>query len=334
MIISLLQSVTKAYLTPKDIIDTDWDNIAQRLMVFNRRTAKAYAPMFNLWSFDVNGEQGRKYIYINNEKTEDFNYIPKTIRRCKDNALGLWGLVLDCDSQLTIEQAIQQVDGLEYVLYTSFRHSAAQDKFRIVLPFTRMMTKLEFKAKMDDIKQCFPLVDNASFSESQPIYMHSGPDANLAIALRGRGAMLDPAMFKDAPVKQFTAPTSTIAAAPASSYTAAIKTSLQTCSNVSRSGANEGILLANICRSAGLSYFDFQQICLQVARADSSLRTDDVQQQFWALVGKDARVTKDVRDKFILDHNGTLPNLGIPPTTNIVLRNAMVPQRALLKQLF
>lgn len=210
MIITLFKSEWDAYTTDDQVIDGDWDSIATALMFFHQRRKKEDAPMFNLWEFDPDGEPGRKY--INKEKTQ-WNELPGTVRRCADNALGVWGLVLDCDAQLTMEEAIESVAGLDYVLYSSFRHSSVQDKFRIVLPFTRMMTRIEFEAKREDIKKCFPLVDNASFSRSQAIFLHSGANPSIAIAMRGHGAKINPDDFITS-VRPVTAPSTYVPTGP------------------------------------------------------------------------------------------------------------------------
>lgn len=306
MILTLFKSIMEAYTTPEQVIDAHWDDIAESLMIFYRRDKKEDAPMFNLWEFNPNGEQGRKY---HNVSRLSWDYYPGTIRRCSENALGLWGLVLDCDSKLTMEQAIDEVHGIEYVLYSSFRHSAAQDKFRIVIPFTRMMTKEEFNLKRDDMKACFPLIDTASFSTSQAIFLHSGSDESNAIALRGRGAMIDPDSFisKEPVVKiesnvVYTPPTDE----QKEYYKTMVREALLTCSGVNRSGSGEGITLAAICRSAGMCFEEFGSICQIIGRDGSSLKTLDVQGQFWGVVGPNPKVRKETRDKFITDHGGKI----------------------------
>lgn len=322
MILTLFASEFHAYTTPDQIIDADWEVIAETLMIFHKRKVKEDVSMFNLWEFNQQGELGRKY---HNKTRETWDDLEGTIRRCSENAVGLWGLVLDCDSKLTMEQAIQEVEGLEYVLYSSFRHGPEQDKFRIVIPFTRMMTKEEFELKKDDIKKCFPLIDPASFSKSQAIFFHSGPDKDIAIALRGRGYKLDPDHFENTiiPVAEksqvvYTPPT----ALQQQSYQTMIKNSLMTCRSVSRSGSNEGITLAGICRSSGLTYLEFQQVCNAIGREGSSLKTADVQEQFWGVVGDGAKIKRGTREKFLKDHGGHLvtPSLSLLQQIKIKLQ--------------
>lgn len=304
MILTLFKSEWEAYTTEDQIIDANWEDIAQALMIFNQRASKEEAPMFNLWQFDHYGQPGRHY---HNKLRETWDEIPGTIRRCADNAIGLWGLVLDCDSKLTMEQAVKEVEGLDFVLYSTFNHSDKQDKFRVVIPFTRMMTKEEFELKREDMKICFPLIDTASFSKSQAIFLHSGLNEKQAIALRGNGAKINPDDFIDKPIvikeiidKVYQSPTID----QKEYYAKKIIESLLTCRNVNRSGPGEGITLAAICRSAGLEFHEFSSICQITARDSSSLRTLDVQQQFWGLVGPDCKITRETRDKFITAHGG------------------------------
>lgn len=197
MIITLFEHPRRAYTTQAGIIDTDWGNIAGYLQQFWQENNKEEVPMFNLWMFDPDGEEGRKYHYINGERQETFDHVPNTIRRCSDNAVGVWGLMLDYDGGRTIQQVQTDLEGFDYVLYTSHSHSQSKNKFRVVMPFTHMLTKEEFRAKEDSIKLTFPYVDDASFSESQAFFLHSAPNDTNAVAFRAEGVMLDPNIFPD-----------------------------------------------------------------------------------------------------------------------------------------
>lgn len=193
MIISLFDSVTAAYTSRDAMLDQSWDEISTLLQEFSQVENKTDAMMFNLWVFDPEGEPGR----VSRDSDE---VMPGTIRRCSANALGVWGLVLDYDGGATIEDAVTTLAGYDYVLYTSFRHSDTLNKFRVVLPFTRMLTRAEFRAKAAHIREVFPNVDPASFSESQSMYLHSGPSRDSAISFRAAGVMLDPDVFQDTEV--------------------------------------------------------------------------------------------------------------------------------------
>ena len=119
MIISLFNSVYDAYVTPNRVINEDWEVIQEILCNFNEVKEKEDAPMFNLWEFktlDEGAELGRKWQYKDGKKTSSYTEIPNTVRRCKENAKGVWGIVLDYDGGKTIAEAEAELVGLEYVL--------------------------------------------------------------------------------------------------------------------------------------------------------------------------------------------------------------------------
>jgi hypothetical protein len=293
------------------MLDWDWDSIATLLMEFQQVPVKEHANMFNLWQFDPNGEQGRKYLNYPDKTT--WVYIPDTIRRCSANAVGVHGLVLDYDNNKTIQQVIQELDGIEYVLYTSFRFSHVLHKFRVIIPFTRMLSKEEFQRKQKAIRETFPEVDNASFSTSQAIFRHSGKDPSIAISCRGRGSMVDPDWFEDEVIVDPITPISStkysgdMTTDLQQKYKQAVLKSLLSCSGLRR-GASKGTggpLLVAICKSCGLEFADFRGICMAAAASDSILRDTQEQETLWRSVGeKDQHITAHVRDKFIAAHGG------------------------------
>lgn len=312
MILSLFESVQKAYLL--DAVDDSWEEIQSLLVEFNRAEAKDQVMLFNLWQFKTI-EQGatlaRKNIYKDGAKTGEYKEIPNTVRRSKENVIGVWGIVLDYDGGKTIEQAMEELNGLEYVLFTTFNHTQAVPKFRVVLPFDSMLTQEEFLAKQDDITQLFAQADTASFSMSQSFYLHSGADPSTAVAFRNKGEFISGSMFesKAAPV---IAPARDARAIVGSfqlteSYKNAVANALLSCSGVRRGAAagNGGALtLASICKSIELSYEEFAAIVDHVAAADSTLRTDPaLKRSTW----NDCTVThisRQKRDEFIKQHGG------------------------------
>jgi hypothetical protein len=197
MIVTLFESVQKAYTRPNQIIDSDWPTIADFLTTFNQCDKKEDMELFNLWQFNQLGELGRRKVYENGQPTEYYETIPGTIRRCKSNAEACWGLVLDFDGEARIDETVQDLAGLCFALYTSFRHTEETHKYRVILPFIRPATQEEIKRKKTSISETFPKVDQASFSESQSFYLHSGLDAKNAIAFWCDGQMIDINMFDD-----------------------------------------------------------------------------------------------------------------------------------------
>lgn len=295
-------------INPDYQIEESWDCIAALLQDFIPAKTKEDVMMFNLWQFKTiseGAELGRRY---HDETKETWDDIPNTIRRCGNNAVGLWGLVLDYDGQKTLEEAVVEMDGIECVIYTTFNHSAEKDKFRVVLPFTRMMPLEEFNEKEADMQDCFPAADRASFSLSQAIYLHSGAHPELKFAYNLKGAMVDPDMFKrgvstphDIQLQQ-----QTIDANVSPAYKQAVIMSLSSCRGVRRgcSKSDQGVLgLAQIAKSVNCSFEEFQQICNQALALDSQVRDSNAQKRVW----NDAtlnRVSRETRDRFIAQHNG------------------------------
>ena len=310
MIITLMDSVTKP-INPDEVVESTWDDIAEHLMSFNSSKTKEDTPMFNLWQFktiDQGAELGRKYKYVDGKKTTEFSYIPNTIRRCGDNALGLWGLVLDYDGAKTLEEAVKDMEGFECVFYTTFNHTTEKHKFRVVIPFSQMLSKEDFNLKLDDIKNLFPYVDNASFSLSQAIYLHSGDDS-ISMSFRLNGLMVDPSGFVSIPKSVYqlmNRPDVETDTGTSPYYKARVIASLKSCKGVRRPGmkGNGGVLtLAHICKSIGCSLSEFQDICRTAVAADSSVRGAEEQAVIWNEVDR-TKIRKETRDKFISTYGG------------------------------
>jgi len=145
MILSTFKSVSQAYLDRS--LDRPWAEMAQYLIVHYDRDTKEAVPLFNLWEFkkvnDPTCEVGRRYHgkeVINDQGKKvwerllenTYDEIPNTVRRCKENCVSLGGIVLDIDEKMTLEDAMVKFDQYEYVIYTTFRHTAIKNKFRIV----------------------------------------------------------------------------------------------------------------------------------------------------------------------------------------------------------
>ena len=195
MIITLFQSTTKAWIEDmNDVIDLKWEDVVEILLTSQNAKVKEDGTLYNLALFksigDHSADLGRSQIYKNGEGTGDYIYHPNTVSRCKNNLVAIYGMVLDFDEGVTIQQAIQNYDGLEYVLYTTFRHTIDAHRFRIVIPFTRPLYLEDVEKKIKSIKKSFPGVDNASFSASQSFYFHSGH--NDPISFHMKGIMIDP----------------------------------------------------------------------------------------------------------------------------------------------
>ena len=186
MIISTFKSIQKAYVDLR--LDLSWDEITELLTHHYDVDSKESVELYNMVDFKTTDyEFSRKYHYIGNERQDTYDEIPNTIRRCKNNMVSITGIVLDYDKNQTIEQTIQELEGIEYVLYTTFRHTQQIHRFRVVIPFSQPLLADDVAGRQNDIRKMFPNVDNAS-------YFHSGKEDN--IAFRNRGIMIDPYIFE------------------------------------------------------------------------------------------------------------------------------------------
>lgn len=308
MILTLFEAVQKAYTRPDLIIEDSWDEIAVFLTTFNKCKNKEDMMLFNLWQFDPQGELGRKYIYENETRTERYEEIPHTIRRCKANAEGVWGLVLDYDGAQQISEVQEWFEGLEYILYTTFRHTKETNKFRVVLPFTRLATRREITAKTKSITETFQEVDHASFSESQSFYLHSGLNKKNSYAYYSPGYYLDPDWFDDeiipeyvpAPVREFTG--------GKEYYKTTLIQSLSTCSGLHYAGVGtqHGVLtLVALCKTADISFAEYDMLCQNMAASDSSLKQAQQRKSAWDNWVPYSGITSKVREEFIAAYNGS-----------------------------
>lgn len=308
MNITLFKSIKQAYFTDDDIVDDSWENIAEFLLEHHTVATKDTAPMFNCWQFKSAGpdtEEGRRYEFDRVLKISNKNRwtsIPKTIRRCKDNVVGVWGLVLDYDNGMEFDAAKTLLQGIECILYTTFNHTAVNNKFRVVIPFSRMMTSDEFKLKEESIRNTFECVDDSTFDLSRAFYMHSGPFAK---SYWSKGEVIQPEDFADSVVtkrqydlsqdREFRAFTPS----ELESYQAKTLLALSKCSNLHYSN---GLTLASICKSVDLSFTDFQTIVNSIKSPDSGLSDVNWQTDLW--LNAAPRITAVNRDKFLAKHGG------------------------------
>lgn len=319
MIISTFKSVEQAYVDLH--LDMPWTEIADLLLTHNDVQKKSDVELYNMLEFktlgDITVENARKYHYVNGMKQETYDLIPNTVRRCKNNVVAMHGLVLDVDEYMDIGQTIDLLDGLEYVLYTTFRHTKDKHKFRIVIPFCKPLKAEDIEGRQQSIIDTFPGVDNASFTVSQCFYFHSGKNDN--IAYHNKGIMIDPYDFTYiAPIvqTQVTQPATTqLDDEQLNAYKLALIDSLLSCSGLHYAGKGENnkavLTLVSICKSVGLSYNEFDFICNQIADNSSELKKQHVRHNVWVSWSGD-RVRKETRDKFIKNYNGKPINVALP----------------------
>jgi hypothetical protein len=199
MYITTFQSVHRAYIeTPNQIIDEPWETHAGLFLERDPSTIKEDVALFNLAKFkdlaDPTKELGRTYEYKDGQRTGRYWEIANTVRRSRANLEQVTGLVLDVDKGQRIEDAISLYSGLEFVIFTTFRHTFEENRFRIIIPFSQALKSEDIALRRQSIKETFPTVDPASFNASQAFYFHSG--LNDPIAYHNQGIMIDPYLFE------------------------------------------------------------------------------------------------------------------------------------------
>lgn len=314
MIISTFRSVNKAYL--EDVVDEDWSDIAELLMEHTVLNKKEDGRLFNLAEFkSLNNptvELGRIYKYIDGVRDPEgtFDVIPGTVRRCKENVVALWGIVLDVDENKTIEQTIDWLGDIEYVLYTTFRHTPEKHKFRVVIPFSEPLLAEDINGYKDSIMNKFPGVDAASFTVSQGFFFHSGN--NDPIAYHNQGMIINPYDYFQYQAPQVYVPPTTTSQTTmdpefADAYKKAVLASLRTCSGLhyAGKGANNGavLTLVSICKSIDMDFQTFNDLCLSISAPDSQLQNAAARVAAWSS-WQGNKIRREKRDKFLKEYGG------------------------------
>lgn len=272
------------YTSDEMCMDYTWDEIAGILTAFTKVSTKESTRMYNLWEFIVRDNE---------------------IHRCADDCLFLHGLVLDYDKNLSLIDAVKEFTGFECVIYTTFNHEfGKKDRYRVVIPFTKPMPKASFDRKRKSMIDSFPGVDRASFSRSQAIFLHSGPDQQNAFAERMRGVYLDWEVFEDEevipykPVEQKSAGMETELQ---DAYRDAVISSLRSCRGFRHMTS---LSLAIILKSCGANFADYCGIVAACADPDSCIHDPATQKETWANVPNDIRIGRTKRDEYIKKHGG------------------------------
>lgn len=310
--ISIFKSVNQAYV--EYVCDMPWTEMAKDFCGITACDSKEDVPLFNLVEFkditDSTVELARRYHYVDGQRTEDGSYdlIPGKVRRCRENVVGLHGIVLDIDADKTIEQAVELLDGIEYVLYTTYNHTWTNNKFRVIIPFSKPLLAADIAGRITSIKQTFPGVDNASFSISQCFYFHSANKVEDAFSVWNRGAIIDPYEFEYEQPPVYVEPEVKPMPDDAviTQYREAVLRSLLTCSGLHyNSDKQYGILtLVNICKSIDLDYTAFTNLVSKIKAADSSSLNDQtlIRNAWTGWTGN--RAKRETVNKFIDEYNG------------------------------
>jgi hypothetical protein len=311
MKITLFDSVERAWIyNDYQQAEDTWENVADFLTVHRSAESKTDVPMFNLAEFkelgDPTAELGRTKIFNNGEWTGDYIQHENTVRRCKANVVAIHGIVLDVDRDQKIEVAMDLYKDIEYVIYTTFNHTADNHRFRIIIPFSQPLMRADIAPRQAHIVETFKQVDLSSFTMSQSFYFHSGNED--AIAYHNRGVMIDPYAFEERVIEE---PVYSDIDRPVydnidPAYKQAVLTSLRSCQGLGYRGHGEGgvLMFISICRSIGLTYGEYDQLCDQIAGSDSQLKSSSIRRTAW-LGWQGDRITRDKRDRFIQEYGGT-----------------------------
>ena len=82
-------------------------------------------------------------------------------------------ITLDYDDGTHYNYFISKYLKYEFVLYTSFSHSAEQCRFRVIIPLAEQIDGQEFSKAKTELRSMFPEADPASFVASQAFYVPS-----------------------------------------------------------------------------------------------------------------------------------------------------------------
>jgi hypothetical protein len=296
------------------MIEATWDEVADMLTTFHQVRRKEDTQMYNLWEFKI--KKG-------------------TIHRCSADCVAVHGLVLDYDNNLSIEKAIEMYDGFECVIYTTFRNGeeGLSDRFRVVLPFEEPLSFEDFKLKKKSMQEAFTGVDDSSFSLSQALYLHSGPNTDNAFAVRMRGDYLDPTKFENEVIIPYEKTDRTkVSILPG--YKKSIIKSLLTCREIRYMNS---MSLVVILKSCDATFEDFKAMIPVVCAGDSSIQFPKKQIDVWLAVNDMVTIRAENRDKFIREFGGDLPVFNATTqSTKTKLDNILISRndRKLLKDLF
>lgn len=294
---SIFPSVFDAYTTPATDIETDWHDLATLLLDLHVCPSKADAQLFNLWHFE-----GAVLGLINKVR------VPGTTSRCAENAKLCYGIVLDYDNNLHLEQAIDLFAGVECVIYTTHSHRQNKHKFRVVLPLKHPVSQAELKPRITAIIDTFgAAMDRASFSISQSFYIHSCPAHQVehAVSLHLAGELFNlldlEAEAPPPPPAARPASTKAFSDDQASKYLSTLLDCLAPVTTLRRADAAR---LIPLIRSAGGDLHLFIDLCRSCCDASSSLNkmSDREYAHLWQLPGD--RMTAHTRDKLLVELGG------------------------------
>lgn len=264
----LYNSIYEAYVHKDDQIQCTFEELVNYFTEEQKFLVdKTDGLLFNCCSY--------KTTYISPESVKNARGpVTDYIRRCKENVNTISCLLLDVDGTMTLEESITQWQDYEFLVYSTHSNSVEKEKFRLVIPLKTPLTLEEFDSRHDSMITEFR-VDGASFTISQCFYLPSYNENNkdISYVYWNRSENRYDALIlakKEINYKILTEKPKFDGKHPMAQ---AIYHTLMTGSDLHYS---DSLSLAILCKSKGLSSYEYKQIVNTIANPDSDLRTKKV----------------------------------------------------------
>ena len=120
-------------------------------------------------------------------------------KRSASNVVAYTAIVLDIDDDYSIKDFEDAHSHLEYLLYTTYSHGPAKDKFRVIIPLEKSIGIEFFVAAKEVLKDLFPFSDKAAFTPSQCFLLPCTTAANFdfAYSSHNEGQLFDFGALED-----------------------------------------------------------------------------------------------------------------------------------------
>jgi hypothetical protein len=129
---------------------------------------------------------------------------PPGQKRANNSVLGLTAAVADFDNGTAWEEVQERLSGYEYVAHSTYSSDPEHPKFRVVIPFSQPVGRVDWpgiKARIDH--HVFGLAnDPAAKDASRAYYLPSCPPEALRFAERHEGRWLDPRALPEVPARE------------------------------------------------------------------------------------------------------------------------------------
>lgn len=285
MIVNFYNSVYEAYVHKDDPVHWTFDEFVDFLHESQKELeSKENGILYNCLKYrsDYISPDIDKFKIPDQDKND-------YIRRCKDNVEEIYCLLLDVDGTMTLDETVEKYCDYEFVVYSTHGNRTDKEKFRLILPIKTPMTLTEFDERHFSMVNNFN-VDGASFTISQAFYLPSYSSENKKLAYIYHNKTDD--RF-DALELETTEIYQDIETVPfVQDGRANIKNGIyHTLMTGSDLHYVDALPLAILCKSKGLSVYEFKNIVKQIAHPNSDLRTKKVDLQKLYRQGYESNIT-------------------------------------------